>query len=36
MLVRERMAQTFITCSPDMSVTQALRLMKEKKIRRHL
>jgi len=34
MLVRERMIQTHYTCAPDMSVTEALRLMKEKKIRR--
>ncbi len=34
MLVRERMTQTPSTCTPDMSVTEALRLMKEKKIRR--
>jgi len=34
MLVRERMNQTPATCMPDMSVTEALRMMKEKKIRR--
>ncbi len=34
MLVRERMIQTPATCMPDMSVTEALRMMKEKKIRR--
>ena len=34
MLVRERMVPTPSTCGPDMSVTEALRLMREKKIRR--
>ena len=34
MLVRERMIQTPATGTPDMSVTEALRMMKEKKIRR--
>src|SRR5512136_1696624 len=34
MLVRERMSPTPTTCSPDLSVPEALRFMKEKKIRR--
>jgi acetoin utilization protein AcuB len=34
MLVRERMVPTPATCPPDMSVTEALRLMRERKIRR--
>src|SRR5512136_2931536 len=34
MLVRERMITTPSTCAPDMSVTDALRFMKEKNIRR--
>jgi acetoin utilization protein AcuB len=34
MLVRERMSQTPSTCTPDTSVTEALRLMKERKVRR--
>ena len=34
MLVRERMTQNPITVSPDLSVPEALRLMREKKVRR--
>ena len=34
MLVRERMTQTPVTTTPDTSVTEALRLMREKKVRR--
>jgi acetoin utilization protein AcuB len=34
MLVRERMVPTPATCAPDMSVSEALRLMRERKIRR--
>jgi acetoin utilization protein AcuB len=34
MLVRERMSQKPITITPDVSVTDALRLMHERKIRR--
>lgn len=34
MLVRERMTQTPVTITPDTSVTEALRLMREKKVRR--
>ncbi|QXE89069.1 CBS and ACT domain-containing protein [Geomonas subterranea] len=34
MLVRDRMTQNPITIIPDISVTEALRLMSEKKIRR--
>jgi len=34
MLVRERMTQNPITVAPDLSVPEALRLMREKKVRR--
>ena len=34
MLVRERMSQTPVTITLDFSVTEALRLMREKKVRR--
>ncbi len=34
MLVRERMSQNPVTTGPDTSVTEALRLMREKKVRR--
>lgn len=34
MLVRERMTQNAVTTTPDTSVTDALRLMREKKVRR--
>jgi acetoin utilization protein AcuB len=34
MLVRERMSQEPVTITPDVSVTDALRLMRERKVRR--
>ncbi|HRE25335.1 MAG TPA: CBS domain-containing protein, partial [Anaerolineales bacterium] len=34
MLVRERMTQNPITVAPDLSVPEALRLMRDKKVRR--